>query len=104
MVLENYRWTKKETKHSEYAARFVTHDIVNKRPVLDQMRGSHIKPKGVNSFDYDGEEVSVEFDINNRWAAAYVDEAFLEQMGGKDFSEAVLDFLEPGEQRGLEDY
>lgn len=104
MTLEKYSWTKKDTNDSRYAARFVTHDIVNKKPVLDQFRGSHISPSEPNTLDYDGKDATFEFEINNRWAIAYVDQAFLDQMDGEDFSDAITNFLEPGEQRGLDDY
>lgn len=104
MTLENYRWTKKEAAENNYAARFVTHDIVNKRPVIDQFRGSHLSLSDPNTLNYGGEEVTIEFEVNNRWAAVYVDEAFLEQMDGEDFSDAILNFLEPGEQRDINDY
>lgn len=104
MTLENYSWTKKEAAEKRYAARFVTHDINNKRPVIDQFRGSHLSLSDTNTLQYGGEEVTIDFEVNDRWAAVYVDQTFLEQMNGKDFSEAILDFLEPGEQRGLEDY
>lgn len=104
MTLENYNWEKKKTNQSGYAARYVTHDIVNKSPVIDQFRGSQVSMHKPNTLNYNGEEVTLDFEINDRWAMVYVDQAFLDQMNGEDFSDVILNFLEPGQQRGLEDY
>lgn len=103
MTMEKYNW-RKESTNTEYAARYVTHDIVNKRSVIDQFRGSHLSMDRPNTLNYNGEEVTMDFEVNDRWAMVYVDQAFLDQMNGEDFSDAILNFLEPGQQRGLEDY
>ena len=98
--MDDYSWTKKSAS-GDYAARYVTHDVSNKRNFLEELEANHLSAGEPVTVDYGGTPVKMDFVVNRGWAQVYVDEAFLDQF--EDFDEAVDHFFDP-DQSEISDY
>ncbi|EHK02553.1 hypothetical protein HRED_04076 [Candidatus Haloredivivus sp. G17] len=98
--IDDYSWTKKSA-NGDYAARYVTHDVRNKRSFLDELEDNHLSAGEPVTVEYEGTPVKMDFVVNRQWAQVYVDQAFLDQF--EDFDEAVDHFFDP-DQTEISDY
>jgi len=98
--IEDYSWERKSAG-GDYDARYVTHDVRNKRTFLDELDKNGFTPGKAEKTQYKGTTVKMEFQINRKWAQVYTDESFQETF--EDFEQAIDHFFDP-DQSEISDF
>ncbi|WP_414838306.1 hypothetical protein ACK3SF_02790 [Candidatus Nanosalina sp. VS9-1] len=100
MGLQDYHWTQKDLRHTEYAGKYVTHSRVNRNSVVEQLTHEEVDLElGEHTLEYEGEKMNVRLDVNTRWASFMYDEKFEQQLGEENFEDVILHFITPDEYK-----
>lgn len=96
MTLQEYSWTQHDLTNTEYAGKYVTHDLMNKDVVVRQLDDEEKDLElGEHTLEYNGERMDVRLDVNTRWASFFYDETFEEELGDEEFERVITYFLTP---------
>lgn len=96
MTLQEYNWTQHDLSKTEYAGKYVTHDLMNKDVVVRQLEPEEKDLElGEHTLEYNGEKMDVRLDVTSRWASFFYDETFEEELGEEDFGDVITYFLTP---------
>lgn len=79
--------------------RYVTHDLVDRKSVLESIEYSPLTPKYNDGLSVEGVEVDVYLEIHSEWAQIYLDEAGSEWVEENSVNELLEEVTEPEQTR-----
>lgn len=95
-MLQEYNWTQKDLKNTEYSGKYVTHDFVNKNSISRALETEENDLElGSHKLSYDGKTMDVELQVTRDYAQFFYDKTFEEELGDEDFHEVITHFLTP---------
>jgi hypothetical protein len=96
MSLLDYNWDQQDLSTTRYAGKYVSHDWINKRNIVEQVEDPENDLElGEQTLTYDGEKMDVRLDVNENWVAFFYDETFEEELGDEDIYDVFTYFLTP---------
>lgn len=94
--LQDFDWIQENLSGTEYAGKYSTHDVRNRRNIEEQLENPAVDFElGEHVLEYSGRDMDVRLDVNNRWAVFFYDETFEEELGDEDFEDVISYFVTP---------
>lgn len=95
-MLQEYSWSQKDLKNTEYSGKYVTHDFISKEAIIRTLDADENDFElGEHNLSYNGKTMDVELQVTRDYAQFFYDKTFEEELGDEDFHDVITHFLTP---------